>query len=321
MNIPLNLLIISITTSYHLIASILERRKFQPPGKLIDIGGYKLHLYSKGKGKPTVIIDHSLGGIDGYFLIDELAKITQVCICDRAGYGWSHQSPKPRTTQTIVQELNTVLTLTRIEPPYILVGDSFGSYNVRFYAHQFPEKVVGMVLVDGLHETGLLNMPLSLRLLKLFFMSGFFMSIFGSIFGIVRILGTIRVFELIKPELRKFPKQILQPVKRSFYNYQHWLTMLREMWNLNASSRQVSEATNFGDLPIINIKAKTFFKQSPGSFYLPITAADKLRDEMHCELLKLSTNCTQIQASKSSHFVWIDEPETIVAAIQQLLAN
>ncbi|MEC5029631.1 MAG: alpha/beta hydrolase, partial [Oscillatoria sp. PMC 1051.18] len=318
---PINLLIILITTSYHFIATILERRKFQPPGKLIDVGGYKLHLYSKGTGKPTVIIDHSLGGIDGYFLIEELAKITQVCICDRAGYGWSNSSPKPRSSQTIVQELDTVLNLAKIEPPYILVGDSFGSYNVRLYAHQFPEKVIGMVLADGLHEAGLLNMPLSLRALKLFFMSGFLMSIIGSILGIVRILGTIKVFELLKKELRKFPKQILQPVKISFYHHQHWLTMLREMWNLNASSRQVSQANNFGDLPIINIKAKTFFKQSAWNFYLPITAADKLRDKMHGELLKLSTNCTQIQASKSSHFVWIDEPEIILAAIQQLLTN
>ncbi|MBZ8179520.1 alpha/beta hydrolase [Oscillatoria salina] len=321
MNIPINLLIISITTSYHFIASILERRKFQPPGKLIDIGGYKLHLYSKGTGKPTVIIDHSLGGIDGYFLIDELAEITQVCICDRAGYGWSDSSPKPRSSQTIVRELDPLLNLAKIEPPYILVGDSFGSYNVRLYAHQFPEKVIGIVLADGLHETGILNMSLSLRALKLFFMSGFLMSIFGSIWGIVRILGTIGIFELLKQELRKFPKQILQPVKISFYHYQHWLTMWREMWNLNASSRQVSQANNFGDLPIINIKAKTFFKRSIWNFYLPITAADKLRDKMHCELLKLSTNCTQIQASKSSHFVWIDEPEIILAAIQQLLAN
>ena len=97
-------------------------------------------------------IDHSLGEIDGYFLTKKIAKITRVCIYDRAGYGWSNQSPKPRCSQQIVQELDTLVTLGKIEPPYILVGDSFGSYNVRLYANQFPEKVVAIVLTDGLHE-------------------------------------------------------------------------------------------------------------------------------------------------------------------------
>lgn len=52
---------------------------------------------------------------------------------------------------------------------------------------------------------------------------------------------------------------------------------------------------------------------------MPVKAADKLRDTMHDEILKLSTNCTQIQALKSSHFVWVDEPEIIVEAIQEVL--
>ncbi|MEL6787441.1 MAG: hypothetical protein AAFO76_08545, partial [Cyanobacteria bacterium J06607_15] len=46
------------------------------------------HLWVKGKGKPTVVLDHSLGGIEGYFLIEAIAKLTRVCIYDRPGYGW-----------------------------------------------------------------------------------------------------------------------------------------------------------------------------------------------------------------------------------------
>ncbi|NJO94533.1 MAG: alpha/beta hydrolase, partial [Hydrococcus sp. RM1_1_31] len=74
---------------------------------------------SKGQGQITVIIDHSLGGLDGYFLIDEIAKLTRVCIYDRAGYGWSDSSPKQRCSEEIVQELNTLLTKAEIEPPYM----------------------------------------------------------------------------------------------------------------------------------------------------------------------------------------------------------
>lgn len=312
-------LFILATTSYHLIATFVENRNHKPPGKLIDVGGYKLHLYSRGEGKITVVVDHSLGGIDGYFLIGEIAKITKVCIYDRAGYGWSNQSPKPRCSQQIVQELDTLLTLGKIEPPYILVGDSFGSYNVRLYANQFPEKVVGIVLTDGLHEVAMSKMSVTLWALRLFFMSGFAMSTLGSALGIIRLLGLIGIFELIKKELRQFPKETLKMVKRSFYHPKHWITMWREMWNLDRSANQVHQTGSFGNLPIVNIKASTFFHRSLLNFYMPVQAADKLRDKMHERLLKLSTNCSQLQAKKSGHFVWVDQPEIIVIAIQEIL--
>jgi len=319
MPISINLLFLLVTTSYHLLATWIENCRHQPPGKLIDIGGYKLHLYSLGQGSTTVVLDHSLGGIEGYFLVEEIAKTTRVCIYDRAGYGWSEASPSPRTSKQIVKELNTLLNKAGIDPPYILVGDSFGSYNVRLYAHQFPEKVAGLVLTDGLHEKQMLNMSHSLGALKLFFMSGFAMSILGSALGIVRLLGTVGIFEFIKKDLRKFPAKTLQRVKRSFYHYQHWITMWREMWNLDESSRQVSQVGDLGNLPIVSIKASNFFKPSILNFCIPVKAADDLREKMHTELLKLSTNCTQLQACKSSHFVWVDEPEIILEAIQELL--
>lgn len=319
MSNSINLLFFLTTTSYHLLATWIENRRHQPPGQLIDIGGYKLHLYSKGQGNPTVVLDHSLGGIDGYFLIEEIAQLTQVCIYERAGYGWSDFSPKRRSSEQIVQELDTLLTQACIEPPYILVGDSFGSYNVRLYADHFPKKVVGIVLVDGLHEEVMLNMSLSLVALKLFFMSGFAMSILGSALGIVRLLGSVGMFELIKKELRQFPDETLRRVKRSFYHPQHWITMGRELWNLDTSGHQVRQAGNFGRLPIISIKASTFFNRSIWNFYIPIKAADQLRERMHNELLKLSTDCTQLQATRSGHFVWVDEPEIILAAIQKIL--
>jgi hypothetical protein len=75
MSNSINLLFLLTTTSYHVIATWIENRRHQPPGQLIDIGGYKLHLYSKGQGNPTVVLDHSLGGIEGYFLVEEIAQL------------------------------------------------------------------------------------------------------------------------------------------------------------------------------------------------------------------------------------------------------
>ncbi|HAC62644.1 MAG TPA: alpha/beta hydrolase [Cyanothece sp. UBA12306] len=312
--------ILILTTIYQRIAIWREERQ-SPPGKLMELGNYRLHYCLAGEGSPTIVLDHSLGGLDGYFLIEELAKLSRVFIYDRAGYGWSDHSPSPRTSAQIVSELDMLLTKANIDPPYILVGNSFGSYNVRLYAHLFPEKVAGLVLTDGLHERGILKMSFQLQALKLFFISGFVMSILGSILGLIRLLRLWGVFELLKPELRHFSPDCLNHVKRSFCRSNHWLTMSREMLNLDESSRQTSVANYFSSIPIVSIKADSFFKPSFWTFFIPLKSANQLRDKMHIQLCNLSTNCVQVKATQSGHFVWIDQPLVIVDAVKSILAQ
>ncbi|MEX0269090.1 alpha/beta fold hydrolase [Leptolyngbyaceae cyanobacterium UHCC 1019] len=313
-------LLLVMTTLYQAIACWREDRR-SPPGQRIDIGGYKLHLYTAGEStnQPTIVLDHSLGGIEGYFLLPELAKLGRVCCYDRAGYGWSDRSPHSRTSQQIVMELDRLLTAANIAPPYLLIGNSFGSYNQRLYAHQFPEKVAGLVLTDGLHESGMLQMTLLLRGLKLFFISGFVMCVLGSVLGIIRVLKTCGMFERLKPELRQYSSTVLNPVQRSFCRPNHWITMAQEMWSLEASGRQLQTINSLGALPMVSIKANSFFKPSLWTRLIPLGAANRLRDDMHQELSKLSTNCIQLQAETSGHFVWLDQPEVILQAVKMLL--
>ncbi|NEP90896.1 MAG: alpha/beta hydrolase [Okeania sp. SIO2C2] len=318
MSLSLKIILLVATTIYQAIACHLENQK-PPPGKLFDVGGYRLNLYVVGEASPTIILDHSLGGIEGYFLVEKLAKLGRVCIYDRAGYGWSEHSPHPRTSSQIVTELDTLLNQAKIQPPYILVGNSFGSYNVRLYAHRFPEKVIGMVLIDGLYETEMLKMPIQLQALKLLFISGFVMSILGSILGIIQLLRKCGIFELIKPELRQFSQESRNHVKHSFCRSKHWITMSREILNLNNSGNQVIIANQFASMPVVSIKANSFFHPSWWTFLIPLKSANKLREQMHKKLCNLSTNCVQIQANKSSHFVWIDEPSLIVDGVKILL--
>ena len=318
MPVSIQAFLLVATTLYQAIASWLEDRS-SPPGKLIDVGSCRLHLYSVGDSGPTIVLDHSLGGVEGYFLIEELTKLGRVCIYDRAGYGWSGHSPHPRSSDQIVKELYTLITQADIDPPYILVGDSFGSYNVRLYAHQFPKKVAGLVLTDALHETGMLNMSVQLQALKLFFFSGFFMSVLGSALGIIRLLRVLSVFEILKPELRHFSQASLNRVKRSFCRPKHWITMSREMLSLDKSGHQVSAAKDLGALPIVSIKASSFFKPSFWTNFIPLKGANELREKMHVELQGLSTQYLQIEASESGHFVWIDQPDVIVNAVEAVL--
>jgi pimeloyl-ACP methyl ester carboxylesterase len=323
MLIPVHILLLMATTLYQAWACYRESRQ-APPGQWIDVGGSRLHLWAvegDRAGGPTIVIDHSLGGVEGYLLIHRLSELGRVVLCDRAGYGWSSPSPYPRTSHQITKELHTALAQAQIQPPYILVGDSFGTYNMRLYAHRFPDQVQGLVLTDGLHEQEMLKMPWPLQGLKLFFISGFLMAVLGSGLGIIRSLRFLRVFELLKPNLRRFPPAELSPVTRSFCRPQHWLTMARELWSLDASGRQLRVADSLGNLPIVNIKSHSFFTPSLWTHFIPLGQINHLRDQIHVRLMALSSDCTQLQAKESSHFVWIDQPDLIVQAVELVLAK
>ncbi len=140
--------------SYQYLATQIDNYHYPAPGTLIDVGGYKLHSYCLGTGKPTVILDSGLGAsLTWWTLVQkEVSQFARVCSYDRAGYGWSDASPKPRTSKVIVEELHSLLQNSDIMPPYILVGHSFGGTNMKLYANTYPEDVFAVVLVDSAHE-------------------------------------------------------------------------------------------------------------------------------------------------------------------------
>ncbi|MEA5466208.1 alpha/beta fold hydrolase [Leptothoe sp. PORK10 BA2] len=314
-------LILICTTAYQ-IWCCRQEDQTPPPGKIYDIGDCKLHLYRRGRpqaNQPTVILDHSLGGVEGYLLIDEIAEFADVCIYDRAGYGWSSHSPSPRNSGEMIQEFETLMQQAGIQPPYVLVGNSLGSYNMRLYAHTFPDKVAGLILTDGLHEDSMGRLPASLQLMKLIFTAGFFLSVVGSALGFIRILQQLGLFQVISPQLRHYSQAQLAPVLRSFVRPKHWFTMAREIISLNTSHDQLSQANDLGSLPVINIKARHFFTPKPWLKPLPLATADNLWMKMHQALMRLSSQSLSLPAQNSSHFVWVDQPDAILEAIDRML--
>ena len=128
-------------------------RKPAPPGEMVDIGGMRLYAHDCGQGKPTVILEPALGGFSLQYAKIQAAvsAFTHVFAYDRAGQGWSDTSPKPRTPVTMAGELNALLGKLGIQPPYVMVGHSFGGLLTRIYAGLYPEKVAGVVLIDSTH--------------------------------------------------------------------------------------------------------------------------------------------------------------------------
>ena len=131
-----------------------DNAEYPPLGELVELDGYRLHLYVTGKGTPTVVM---LSGVGNDCLVWQLvqptvAEFCRVCTYDRAGLGWSDMTDNPRTSAFIANELHHLLQHGNIEGPYVMVGHSMGGIYAREYARQYPDEVVGMVLVDSPHE-------------------------------------------------------------------------------------------------------------------------------------------------------------------------
>src|SRR5262245_57916672 len=111
-----------------------EREAPAPPGKLVDVGGFRLHISCEGRGSPVIMI---YGG--GSFSVDwslvqpQVARFAQACTYDRAGNAWSDSGPTPRTMCQDVYELHKLLQKAQIEQPYVLVGHSLGGLIARLF--------------------------------------------------------------------------------------------------------------------------------------------------------------------------------------------
>jgi len=146
---------------YQAVATELDQRAYPPPGEMVDVGGYRLHINCVGQGSPTVILESGLGNMsaDWANVQPEVAETTRVCAYDRAGTGWSEPGPEPRDPQQIARELHTLLGNAGIDGPYVLVGQSFGGLYVRMFAARYPKEVAGMALVDASHPDMWTRLP------------------------------------------------------------------------------------------------------------------------------------------------------------------
>src|SRR5215210_7470543 len=136
---------------YQAIATERAERAYPPPGEMVDVGGYSLHINCVGQGSPTVVLDAGLGDFSAQWVWvqREVSGTTRVCAYDRAGMGWSEMGPEPRDAKQITSELHTLLKGAGIEGPYVLVGHSFGGMYMQTYAARYPEEVAGVALVDS----------------------------------------------------------------------------------------------------------------------------------------------------------------------------
>jgi pimeloyl-ACP methyl ester carboxylesterase len=163
------LVVAVVALVYEALTERNERHRSPPPGQLVDVGGYRLHLLVMGDGQPgpTVILDSGMVSFSSNWawVQPEVAKVAPAVAYDRAGLGWSDPGPNPRDAEQSARELHTALERVGIAGPLVLAGHSYGGLAVRSFAALYPDEVAGMVLVDGSHPDQWARFGLSSKVL------------------------------------------------------------------------------------------------------------------------------------------------------------
>ena len=121
------------------------------PGDFYFVENKQMHILCTGSGSPTVVLESAASAryLQWRRVQPALSRVTRVCSYDRAGHGWSEPRQGPRDALTIVQELHALLDRASVERPFIYVGESAGGLYVREYAHEYPNELAGVGLLDS----------------------------------------------------------------------------------------------------------------------------------------------------------------------------
>lgn len=154
--------VLGLAAAVEQLLALRDRRRYQPPGVVVDVRGRRMHLLISGptEGQPTVVLEAGMGSFspNWHWVQRELPDIRTVAY-DRAGLGWSEPTNRPRDARTIAQDLREALVAAGVEPPYVLAGHSFGGLPVRAFADLYPDDTVGIVLVDASHPDQWIRWP------------------------------------------------------------------------------------------------------------------------------------------------------------------
>ncbi len=284
-----------VMSLFFVLSNILAAQGTLPPpplGKLIDVGGYRVHLYCTGEGSPTVFI---VGGFsfDWDLVQPNIAKFTKVCTYDVSGTACSDPGPSLKCLER-VNEVHKLLQSAQIERPFLFVGFSIGALVGRQYAALYPGEIAGMVIVDHAFlppgddalppKSNVVTTP-------------------GAVSPPVLIYKAPIVFSTEDTSnFRKLPKHVQE--------LQRWAESRKPVLATAETAKDcVSqlERTNANPHPLGRIPLVVV---STGNTYAGY-------EDLQHKLLSLSLSSKQLMAEKSFHSVEIDEPEIVISAIRK----
>lgn len=302
-----------VGAAYQQFGSRMDARRSPEPGRLVDVGGYRLKINCAGRGSPTVLLESGLGDVLSEWRPVQLqiSTFTRVCSYDRAGYGESDAGPLPRTSLQISRELHALLQNAGEHPPYILVGHSFGGYNVRVFNGEFRNEVVGMVLADSPQEDQYELLPLAWR--------RFGVGLLSRWQGQAEWMPAQITFGIARLRFRK----ALGPDGYLILQSKYLKARASELKEIQTSAEQARASGTLGNKPLLVLAAT----QQDEVLRNALSQEDFTRFQelwvrtLQPRLAKLSTRGKQITISDVGHDIPTQRPEAIVDAVRQIYAT
>ncbi len=274
---------------YQTVATAIDQRTYPPPGRLIDVGGYSLHINCLGTGSPTVVLESGMFASSSMWawVQPDLAQHTRVCAYDRAGMGWSETGPAPRDASNIAAELYTLLRAAHEAGPYVLVGHSLGGVSTRIFATQYADEIAGVVLVEATHPDVLTRLPAETA-------AGFTPPAWQlRLFGVLGRVGIARGIHLLVPDLRDLPLAQRSTVTALNVSTRSLDTIAAELGAIEPSLTQARTAGTLGTMPLLVLSAEATYANNP--------QAQSVWEALQQELTRLSPNSVHQTVPGTTH--------------------
>ena len=329
--IGLLVLLAAAGAAYQTIEADNDVEKYPPPGRMIDAGGHRLHVYCNGEkaasDDPTVVFESGLGATSTSWRLvqPEVARFARVCSYDRAGLGWSEPGQQPRTAQQCVSELRSLLSNAGIKPPYILVGHSYAGFPLRLFVDRYPEEVAGLVLIDPIHPNEWTEMTPKQertlrfgiricrrggRLARLGVARLYLNLVIAGRLGIARPAfhflssGAWTVGNRVVNSLSKLPRE-LQPVILAHWSApKFFLATAGHMEHLVGSAHEVAKTAIPPEIPVTVL---TPADAKPERKYASELLAHESRRGRHAVV------------EDAGHFIQLDQPAAVVSAVREIM--
>lgn len=146
-------LFIIVSFIRHKICSFRERKLLTPLGKIVEVNGHNMSVYTEGEGDKTLVF-LSGGGtcspiLDFKSLYSLLSNEYKIAVVEKFGYGFSDVVDEQRDIDTMLSETRMALEKAGIEGPYVLCPHSMSGLEALYWAQKYPEEVEAPSLAES----------------------------------------------------------------------------------------------------------------------------------------------------------------------------